>query len=268
MIDTHAHLNFEAFQDDFSDVIKRSQAGGMRAVINVGAQFETSEKAVLIAQKHDLCFASVGVHPIHAQDTKALSSGQIKQRLKDLAQKAKVIAIGETGLDYYHLKTQGRKAEIAGQKRLFKIHLDLALRLKKPVILHCRDAYPETLNILQETIEKSRKRTIEGVLHCFCGSLETAQKFLDLGLHLGFTGLVTYPGNAYLREVIAGVPRDKLLVETDCPYLPPQAKRGERNEPLYVRYVLDYVAKVLGISFSDAEKQTDQNALRLFCLNK
>ncbi len=264
MLDSHAHLNFDGFKQDYPEVIARSQAGGMEAIINVGAQFQSSAKAVAIANEHKICFASAGVHPIHWEDTERLSDQEILVRLKKLAQAKKVVAIGETGLDYFHLpkdKKERAKA-IAQQKRLFGIHLDVCRKTKLALILHCRDAYKEMLAILAKAPIK------RGVIHCFCGDLDTAQKFLTLGFYIGFTGLITYPGNEYLKEVISAVPLEKILVETDCPYLPPQPMRGKRNEPLFVRYVLEHIAKVKGLTFGEVEIQTSKNAVKLFKLRQ
>jgi len=256
MTDTHGHLNFEAFEEDYQEVIKRSEQGGIKAIVNVGSQFETSAKAVKIAEENKICFASIGVHPIHSSGVQDLGKKEIFAKLSKLAENKKVVAIGETGLDYYHLPLDSPEEARQEQKELFKIHLEVAEKKKLPIILHCRDGYEDLLEVLP--------KGMKGVIHCFCGSKEIAQKFLNLGFYIGFTGMITYPGNQFLEEAVKAVPLEKILAETDCPYLAPQAKRGERNEPLFVRYVLLKIAEVLGLTLQQVEQATDQNARRLF----
>ncbi len=256
MIDTHGHLNFEAFVEDYREVIARSEQGGIKAIVNVGSQFETSAKALRIAEESKICFASIGVHPIHSSGVQDLGKKEIFTKLSKLAENKKVVAIGETGLDYYHLPPDSPAEARQEQKELFRIHLEAAEKKKLPIILHCRNAYEDLLEILP--------KGTKGVIHCFCGSKEIAQKFLNLGFYIGFTGMITYPGNQFLEEAVKAVPLEKILAETDCPYLAPQAKRGERNEPLFVRYVILKIAEVLGLTLQQVEQATDQNARRLF----
>jgi len=270
MIDTHSHLNFKDFNRDYREVIAEAEKSGVSAIINVGSDFATSEKAIKASQEEKICYAAVGVHPVHAQDAAALGETEIIARLEKLAKNKKVVAIGETGLDYYHLPQGGNEKIKMSQKRLFQIHLKLAHKLNLPLILHCRDAYEDLLEILRSAIEQSNNGTMKqwsgGVIHCFCGSEEVAKKFLDLGFYLGFTGLITYPGNEYLAKIIATAPDDKILAETDCPYLAPQVKRGERNLPQYVKYVIEYMARARGADFKEMERATSENAKRLFGL--
>jgi len=271
MIDTHSHLNFKDFNRDYQEVIREAEENGVSAIINVGSDFATSEKAIKISQEKKICYAAVGVHPIHADRLVGRGEAEIFKELENLASKKKVVAIGETGLDYYHLpqnKSESEKAK-AQQKRLFKIHLELARKLNLPLILHCRNAYEDLLRILEaqcSNLTIQQFNNIRGAIHCFCGNLAAAKKFLDLGFYLGFTGLITYPGNEYLAEVIANVPGDKILAETDCPYLAPQEKRGERNLPHYVQYVIEYMAKTRGADFQEMERITNENAKKLFGL--
>jgi len=267
MIDTHAHLNFKDFAKDYSKIIQDSQDNDIEAIINVGSDLQTSEKALKIAAESDVCFASVGIHPIHTDRVKGMMSKEIQKKLEILGQAKKVVAVGETGLDYYHLPSVKVEQERIKeeQKKLFEIHLTLSQKLDLPLILHCRDAYDDLLEIIQKTMEQWSNRTmVRGVIHCFCGSLETAKRFLDLGFNIGFTGMITYPGNENLSEVIKVIPLDKILVETDCPYLAPQIKRGERNLPYYVRYVILHIAKAKGLRFEEVEKATTRNAVKLF----
>lgn len=268
MVDTHAHLNFKDFNEDYKQVIKDSIDNGVETIINIGSDFQTSEKALKIAEEYKICFAGVSVHPIHTDRAKGMARGEIQEKLEHLARAKKVVAIGETGLDYYHLPAeQEKRGKVTrAQKQLFQIHLDLARKTKLPLILHCRDAYEDLLQIINETVKQWNNETMRGVVHCFCGDLETAQRFLDLGFYLGFTGMVTYPGNEDLSQVIREIPLEKILVETDCPYLPPQVKRGERNLPYYVRYVIEYITQVKGLKFEEVERKTAENAAKLFQL--
>ncbi|MDP2917964.1 MAG: TatD family hydrolase [bacterium] len=259
MFDTHSHLNFKDFNRDYPEVIAKAEKNGVSAIINVGADFATSEKAIKASQEKKICYAAIGIHPVHTQDAAALGETEIIARLEKLAENKKVVAIGETGLDYYHLPQGGNEKIKMSQKRLFQIHLKLAHKLNLPLILHCRDAYEDLLSII-----KAQDSNLSGVIHCFCGSEEAAKKFLDLGFYLGFTGLITYPGNEYLAKIIATAPDDKILAETDCPYLAPQAKRGERNLPHYVKYVIEYMAKSRGVDFEEMERITSENAEKLF----
>lgn len=260
MIDTHSHLNFKDFNRDYPEVIAAAEKSGVSAMINVGSDFATSEKAIKISQDEKTCYAAVGVHPIHTDRLAGRGETEIFKELEKLARNKKVVAIGETGLDYFHLPQGGNKKIKISQKALFQIHLKLAHKLNLPLILHCRDAYEDMLDIL---VKAPIKR---GAIHCFCGNGEAAKRFLDLGFYIGFTGMITYHGNEYLAEVIRAVPQDKILAETDCPYLAPQIKRGQRNLPHYVQYVIEYMAKARGVDFKKMEEMTSENAERLFKL--
>ncbi len=268
MIDTHAHLNFKDFDNDYLEVVKDSIKNGVEVIINIGSDFKTSEKAIKIAGENGICYASVGIHPIHTDRVGRMKEEEIFEKLVNLAKEKKIVAIGETGLDYYHLPAeQGKRDKVTqAQKQLFQIHLNLARKIDLPLILHCRDAYKDLLQIINETVKQWNNETMRGVVHCFCGDLETAQYFLDLGFYLGFTGMITYPGNENLAQVIREIPLEKILVETDCPYLAPQEKRGERNLPYYVRYVIEYITQVKGLKFEEVERETTKNAAKLFQL--
>lgn len=268
MIDTHAHLNFKDFDNDYLEVVKDSIKNGVEVVINIGSDFKTNEKAIKIAGENEICYAAVGIHPIHTDRVGGMKEKEIFEKLVNLAKGKKIVAIGETGLDYYHLPDEVNKKEMlmARQKELFKIHFKVAKKLNLPLILHCRDAYDDLLQIINETMKQWNNEIMRGVVHCFCGDLATAQYFLDLGFYLGFTGMVTYPGNENLSQVIREIPLEKILVETDCPYLAPQEKRGERNLPYYARYVIEYITQVKGLKFEEVERETTKNAAKLFQL--
>jgi len=281
LIDTHAHINFNAFKDDGGEVIKRTLAQNIW-MINVGSQFDTSKRAVEYAQKYpNGVFAAVGLHPIHLEETE-IDEEEIhfKTRKEEfnpvnyrvLARQPRVVALGETGLDYYRIrgeegkenKGEERKAK-EKQRRVFIEHIDLAEELRLPLILHCRgskenpnDAYLEILEIL------SLKKAKRGVIHCFSANLEIAQKFIDLGFYIGFTGIITFEKTTKLQEVVRDLPMEKILIETDCPYLAPEPYRGKRNEPLYVEFVARKIAEIKKINFEEVAEMTTRNARELF----
>jgi TatD DNase family protein len=247
LIDTHAHLNFKAYKDDSDEVIQRALTSDTW-MINVGSQYKTSERAVEMAEKHEKgAYAAVGLHPIHVD-----SEEFDKEKYKGLAKNSKVVAIGETGLDYYHIVDEEARKR---QKLLLQQHLKLAKELNKPIILHCRKAYDDLLSELEGI-------KLPGVVHCFLGRWNQAEQFLKMGFYLGFTGVVTYSRD--YDKVIKNTPLNKILIETDCPYLTPEPHRGERNEPSYVKYVAEKIAEIKEISFDKVIEQTTKNAKELF----
>ena len=244
LIDTHAHLNFNAFKNDFDEVIKRSLAEDIWT-INVGSNYETSKKAKQIAEKYDGVFAAIGLHPIHAKD-----ENFDKEKYKELDRSDKVVAIGEIGLDYF--KDYGLFKE--KQKEVFLQQLDLAKELNLPIILHCRMAHEDLLEILKDY-------QIPGVIHCFTGNWKQAREYLDMGFYLGINGII-YKRD--LKEVIKNTPLEKILIETDCPYLTPPQAGVERNEPIFIKYIIQDIAKIKGIDFQEVTGTTFQNAKNLF----
>ncbi len=244
LIDTHAHLNFKAFNRDFDKVIKRSLDEDIW-MINVGSKYETSKKAVEIAEKYNGIFAAIGLHPIHAKDE---NFDALKYR--KLCQSDKVVAIGEIGLDCF--KDYGLFKE--KQKQMFSQQLDFAKELDLPVIIHCRMAHEDLLEILKDY-------QIPGVIHCFTGNWEQAKQYLDMGFYLGINGII-YKRD--LKEVIEKTPLEKILIETDCPYLTPPQAGVERNEPVFIKYIVQDIAKIKGIDFQRVAETTFQNAKNLF----
>lgn len=246
LIDTHAHLNFSTYKSDADEVAKRTLAGDTW-MINVGSQHSTSKRAVEIAEKYkEGVYAAIGLHPIHA-----VNEEFIREDYRVLAKSSKVVAVGEIGLDY--------KAEYVSskekQKEVFLKQLDLAKKLNLPVIFHCRMAHKDVIALLQRY-----NKGIRGVIHCFTGSWTEAQKYLDMGFCLGFNGIIF---KLDLDKVIEKTPLDRILVETDCPYLsPPQA--SERNEPLNVKYIAEKIAEVKGKGYEEITGQTTKNAKELF----
>ena len=242
LIDSHAHLNFKAFDNDLEKVIARCFKENVR-VINVGAGMETSARAVEIGEEYDMS-AGVGVHPIHAQDDFDI------KKLRSLAESHKVVAIGEIGLDYF--RDYGEFKE--KQKEIFIQQLDLAQELDLPVIIHCRKAHEDVLDILKDY-------NLKGVIHCFTGRWRDAQRYLDLGFYIGMNGIMF---KFDLKEVIERTPLDKILLETDCPYLTPPQAETERNEPIYVKYVAKEIAKIKNITFEEVAEASVENTKNLF----
>ncbi|PIQ06804.1 MAG: hydrolase TatD [Candidatus Nealsonbacteria bacterium CG18_big_fil_WC_8_21_14_2_50_37_10] len=281
LIDTHAHLNFNGYKGDFEEVIKRTLDNNVW-VINVGSQYETSKKAVEIAEKYpEGIFAAIGLHPIH------LETGLVKikndeeevevntkeevfdyEKYKELARSPKVVAIGEIGLDYYYRPKTKRKLELfkEKQKKALLKQLELAKELNLPVIFHCRMAHQDLLKVLKLKI-KNEKLKIDGVIHCFTGSWEEAQEYLEMGFYLGFNGIIfkSIEGIDF-KENIKKTPLDKILIETDCPYLAPPPFLNQRNEPLFVKYIAEKIAKIKDLGYEKISEITTENAKKLFNL--
>lgn len=268
LIDTHCHLNFKAYQEDLSAVIDRCRQAEMK-VINVGAALATSRKAVEIAQNNAEMYAAPGLHPIHVydEDFKPEDYQKLINESKD-----KIVAIGETGLDYFHLseslaKGAGSLAAIKQkQVQLFQQFIALAKANNLPLIVHGRNgqneprAYQDIYEVLKEA------GAGRGVIHCFGGNLEEAKKFVDLGLYLGFTGVITFDKTGVLEQIIKWVPEERILIETDAPYLTPEPYRGQRNEPIYVKYVAAKIAEIKNKPVEEIITLTGQNAFQLFNL--
>lgn len=266
LFDSHTHVQFAAFKDDYEKVIKRALDSGVW-INNVGSQKATSEKAVTIAEDHEKgVYATVGFHPIHAgggaKDPEESTSENEEfdyDFFRHLAENPKVVAIGECGLDYFRLKNAAKDR----QKEIFSAQIKLAEEAGKPLMVHCRDAYPDLIEILR----KERSRLLSdrpGISHFFTGSLEDAATLLEMGFSFSFGGAVTFAGN--YDEVLRRIPLDRLLLETDAPYVAPVPFRGERNEPSFVIRVAEYIAEVKGLSLEEVAKETTENALRIFAI--
>lgn len=256
-IDSHCHLDFPKFHGDLEEVINRTFEAGAAALINVGVNLPTSVSSVQLASRYQSIYAAVGIHPHDAK----LLSGTVLEKLKGLSKERRVVAIGEIGLDYYrNLSAQ----EV--QREAFVSQLKLALEMNKPVIIHCRDAYNDVLNILDEHYLPAIGDRRPGVIHSFSSGVRHAQEFLKRGFYIGFNGMTTYSGNDQLMEAVKIVPLDKILIETDAPFLPPQSHRGQRNEPLYVLEVAEQIAQIKGIPLEEVCRATTDNACRLFNL--
>jgi TatD DNase family protein len=258
LIDTHAHLDFQKFDADRPAVLDRARAAGVATIINVGTDLESSRQAVSLAEEYEAVYAAVGMHP---HDAKKLD-GVTLAGLRELAQKPKVVAVGEIGLDYYR-NLSPRDV----QWRAFQAQLAWAARLGKPVIVHDRDAHEDIMRALSKWAEGLDGSTLAGrlgVLHTFSGDLDMAQEAIQLGFYISISGPVTYKNAGQLPDIVRALPLDRLLVETDCPFLSPEPHRGKRNEPAYTRLVAGRIAELKGISFEQVAQATTANALRLF----
>ena len=250
LIDSHAHLDFSQFKSDRDEVMARALDTGITQIINVGTDLASSEASVSLAQRYPSVYATVGIHP---HDAKTLTSEALN-RLVQLASDEKVVAIGEIGLDFYRNLSPRHQ-----QREAFRQQIRLAIELDMPVVVHDREAHAEVLKILQE----EQAHRVGGVLHCFSGDLEMARGGLEMGFLISFAGPITYAGEKK-QAVAAQIPLERILVETDCPFLTPVPHRGRRNEPAYVRYVAEKIAEIRGIGFEEVAEATSENARRVF----
>ncbi len=250
LLDTHAHIHFHQFDRDREDVFRKIEER-LELVVNVGIDVEDSINSLKMVERSDKMVASVGIHPHNAKDVDEHHFNM----LKDLAGSSKVVAIGETGLDYY--RNLSPKED---QIRVFEEQIRIARELEKPLIIHVRESFEDVYSILsKETLPERR-----GVIHAFSGDYSWAKKFVDLGFYLGIGGPVTYPKNEELREALKKVGPQYLLPETDSPYLPPVPHRGKRNEPIYVEYVILKLSEILSIKPEELSETLFENASKLF----
>lgn len=274
LIDTHAHINFKAFKDDAEKVLKRALENDTW-VINIGSQYSTSKRAVEYAQKFEQgVYAVVGLHPVQLHDLEVMLENNLSfksrkedfdyNKYKELALNKKVVAIGETGLDYCDINKINLDSEIVKEKQreVFRKQLDLACELNLPVVIHCREAEEDLILLIDEQTEKINQ--CGGVVHCFMGDQKAARFYLKNNLHISFTCMIT-DDNKW-DNIIKEIPFDKLLVETDSPYLTPKHLKGERNEPINVKYVIEKIAEIKGVEFEKVAEITFQNAVNLFKL--
>jgi len=255
-IDTHAHLLDGKFDKDRTEVIARALEQKVLKIVEIGCDKNDCEKTIEFAEKNENIYFTLGIHPQNSAET--LPDDFLK--LKDLAKHPKCIGIGETGLDYHYESSQK-----PAQKGAFVEHLKIARELAKPIILHCRDAYKDFVDILENDLKENGP--VKGVVHCFSGSKAYALKLIQLGFFLGIDGPVTYPGSNDLRETVSAVPIENILLETDCPYLAPQERRGQRNEPAFLPFIANQIAKIKKIDIEAVEQMTTKNAVKLFGFN-
>lgn len=270
LIDTHAHLNFQAFNKDLDKAISRAKNVGVEKIIIPGTKIDSSRKAAEISQKYPSCFAAIGIHPHHADEFQQLGRPVIEKKLREImkqVQDDKIVAIGEVGLDYHEYKgyppiTDEIKSK---QKELLTLQIEIAQENNLPIIFHCRDAHDDLLKIIADYM-KSVNKPLKGVFHCFGGEKKQLKELLSLGFYVGFDGNITYPENKTLQNLVKFTPFDRLLLETDTPFLTPLPFRGQRNEPAYLTHTAIFVSQLRKISLQTLKRITTANALKLFRL--
>lgn len=253
LIDTHSHLDFDRFDNDREAVIERARDENVKAMVTIGIDYKTSQAAVKIAEEHTNVFAAVGFHP---HDAKTMTD-EYFQELVLLLSHPKVVAIGEVGLDY-HYDYSPRDV----QRRVFRQFLDLSLETQMPLIIHTRESDEDVLEIIQNRAKKGWR----GVFHCFAGDVAMAHRVLDLGFLISFTGNITFK-NSRAAGVMQQTPLEKLMIETDSPFMAPTPHRGKRNEPAFVKHVAEKIAEMKGVPLDEVVEITTQNAIDLFGLN-
>jgi len=264
MIDAHCHLNFHAFDEDFDEVINRAKEKGVEIIINTGTSIESSTKAVEMAQDYENLYAIVGIHPHHSDK---VEKGWDKE-ISRLAKMPKVVGIGEIGMDYYSYKSNG-VVDPKIQRKIFARQIEISIENKLPLQIHGRHAGKDIIEIVSAF--KDQLLEIPGMFHCFAGSIDYLEKVLEMGFYVGFDGNITYDGLASgekttLPELIQHTPLERLITETDSPYLTPVPYRGFRNEPSYVIIVGNSIAKIKNTSLEEVDKVTKENARKIFKL--
>lgn len=250
MIDTHCHLDFPDFDDDLEQVLTNAREAGLHKIVNIGTDLKSSRKSVELAKEHDEIFAVIGFHPHDARHY----SDDAEKDLRELANNFEVVAIGEIGLDFYR---DNSPREI--QREVFVRQISLAKELGLPIVMHIREAYEEAIDIL--VAEEAFKTNV--VLHCFSGTRKDARRALDYGFYLSLGGVLTFK-NSRLPELVKDVPLDRIILETDAPFLTPHPFRGKRNEPARVALVYEKLAEVMQMEFRELEQRVDSNAARFF----
>ncbi|MBW8308103.1 MAG: TatD family hydrolase [Candidatus Paracaedibacteraceae bacterium] len=250
LVDSHCHLNFPEFKEDLPDVLRRAKLNGIHTLLTINTRLSEAREIQVIADAHSNIFCTVGVHPHDAQD---YASTDLKQQILELAQHPKVVGLGETGLDYYY-----NNSPAAEQIESFEIHLQAAKELDLPVVVHTRNADTDTLGCMD------RDSGSKGVFHCFSGGVEMARAGLERGYFISFSGIITFKKAEELQEVVKYVPLDRILVETDAPFLAPIPHRGKRNEPAFTLHTAERVAELKGVSLQEVATQTTDNFFNLF----
>lgn len=252
IFDSHAHYDDSAFDEDRDEVINELPKLGVMGVLNCGSSAYGMRKSVELADKYDFIYAAVGIHPENADEL----TDDILEEIKEFTKRDKVKAIGEIGLDYYWDENPDKHI----QKQAFRKQMELAKELDLPVVIHDREAHGDTLEIIKEFPE------VKGVVHCFSGSVEFAKECLKLGYYIGVTGVVTFKNAKKLKEVVREIPMDRLLVETDCPYMAPTPNRGKRNKSDYIKYIIQVISEIKNISYEDIERITRENIQKMIKL--
>ena len=257
IFDSHAHYEDEKFDPDRVELLSHMRENGVGTIVNVGSTIETSKKCIALAEAYEDVYAAIGVHP---GDISCLDEAGMDW-LREMASHPKVMAIGEIGLDYYWEKDEAVRRE---QREWFRRQLQLAAEVSLPVIIHSRDAAEDTLDILRAFHKEHPEIASPGVMHCYSYSPQIAQEVVGLGYYIGVGGVVTFKNARKLVETVERVPLDRILVETDCPYMAPEPHRGERNSSLYLPHVIRRIAEIRGITPEEAERITEENARRMY----
>lgn len=255
IIDSHAHYDDESFDADRDEVLKQITDNGVIGILNCAASYDSLKTTDELTRKHDYIYGALGIHPENANEMKEDTLEEIK---KYISENLKIVAIGEIGLDYYWEENPPREV----QKEIFRKQMNLARELNMPVVIHDRDAHQDTLEIIKEFPE------VTGVVHCFSGSVEFAKECIKLGYFIGFTGVVTFKNAKKVVEVAKEIPLDRMLVETDCPYMAPEPNRGKRNKSDYIEYIIKKIAEIREIDPYEANLQFNKNFYRLIKLGK
>ena len=253
LIDSHSHLDFSAFDEDREEVIKRAEQAGVKWIINIGAgeELKSAQRSIELARTYPNIFATVGIHPHDAK----IWNAKVRDKILELAQKPKVVAVGEIGLDF---AKEYSPRDI--QEKVFYEQLELARELDLPVVIHSRNAHDRTVKILKEMKIK------KAIMHCFSGSPELAKQLVKMGFFISIPGVITFKNAKQLPEVVKTIPLEMLLIETDCPFLAPEPYRGRRNEPAYVKFVAEKIAQIKDLSFEEVAQKTAQNTIKAFQL--
>ncbi|MDD4876472.1 MAG: TatD family hydrolase [Dehalococcoidales bacterium] len=256
IVDTHAHLDMSAFNKDRIDVLNRARDACVKKIITIGINMESSLKAIELAKKHPEILATIGIHPHDATEAEKIDTA----KFTEIANHPRVVAIGEIGLDFYR-DYSPRELQL----QTLKLQLELSVKLELPVIIHCRQAESEMLKLLHDWISlnpKTQKQS-PGVIHCFNGGKDALKQYLNMGFYISLGAYIGYP-KSKMQEIIQDIPDDRLVVETDCPFLPPQSHRGKRNEPAYIPFTIELLSKIRNESYEQIAKITTENAYRLF----
>ena len=253
LIDSHAHLDMKHFHFDRDQVVERALSANVRHIITVGIDILSSRNAIELTKTYPCVFASIGIHPHNADNANIDDLEQISS----MAKKDKIVAIGETGLDFYRNRSPREK-----QKKVFEQQLEIAVSLDLPVVIHDREAHAETLEILSSF----KRNRLTGMIHCFSGDYNLAETFIDMGFYISIPGTVTFRNARQMQDVVKSVPLNRMLIETDAPFLAPVPYRGKRNEPSYINHTAQEVANLRGISFEEVSHHTSKNTCQLFNL--
>ena len=256
IFDTHAHYDDEAFQEDRAELLNSMTENGVAKIVNVGASLRGARDTYKMMQEYEFVYGAIGIHPDHAGEL----SIPVMIELRDMLKHEKAVAVGEIGLDYYWDKESHDL-----QKYWFQKQMELALDMNLPIVVHSRDAAQDTFDGIKR-FHAGKPGFAGGVIHCYSGSVEMAREYVKLGYHIGIGGVVTFKNARVLKEVAEAVPMEKIVVETDCPYLAPTPYRGKRNSSLYLPYVIEEIARIKGMNPEDVEKATYENACTLYRL--